>query len=39
MEWLIFLAVLISGLMIFFIRGLIEQKKKEKEFLSQLKYK
>ena len=37
MEWLIFLAVLISGLMIFFIRGLIEEKKKEKEFLRQLK--
>ncbi len=37
MEWLIFLAVLISGLMILFIRGLIEEKKKEKEFLRQLK--
>lgn len=36
MEWLIFLSILILGLMIFLIRGLIEEKKKEKEFLRQL---
>ena len=37
MEWLIFLSLLICGLMIFFIRGILEEKKKEKEFLRQLK--
>ena len=37
MEWLIFFYLIICGLMFLFIIGILEEKKKEKEFFSELK--